>query len=165
MIFRFGNAVVDIDIEKTGAFYQSSRIITDNCSCEGCQYFVAAAEKLDCEILEFFKKLGIDILKPAEIIAWCSEDNGQSVHYGGWYHICGQLISDMDCWSLETDSNGSTHQSINESNFFSITDNFSVGFTSTIYLMDNDFPKPVVQMEILIHHFPWVLNTSNKFEI
>jgi hypothetical protein len=31
--------------------------------------------------------------------------------------------------------------------------------------MDNDFPKPVVQMEILIHHFPWVLNTSNKFEI
>lgn len=163
MIFRFGNTVIDADIEKTRTFYRSSRIITDDCSCEGCQNFVAGAKKLDREIMEFFQKLGIDVLKPAEIIAWCSEDNGKAVHYGGWYHICGQLISDTDCWTLKTDSKGSTSQSLDEEKFFSLTDNFSVGFTNTIGLKAKDFPEPVVQMEILIHHFPWVLDTANLF--
>lgn len=163
MIFTFGNAAIDIDIEKTSAFYRSSRLITDNCSCDGCRNFLSGAPKLDREVLGFFQMLGIDIRKPAELIAWCSEDHGESVHYGGWYHICGQMISDTDCWTLQADQNGETHQSLNENNFFAITNHFSVGFTNTICLKDQAFPEPVVQMEILAHHFPWVLNAANPF--
>ena len=54
MVFQFGNSVVDLDIEKTGDFYRSSRIITDVCSCEDCRNFVVGAEKLNGEISEFF---------------------------------------------------------------------------------------------------------------
>lgn len=163
MFFRFGNIVVDIDIEKTTAFYQSFRKLTDDCSCAGCQNFVYGVDRLSHDILDFFLKLGIDILKPTEMTVLCSEDNGESIYYEGWYHICGRLISDSDCWSHKTDNKGAVYQSINAGNLFPITDNFSIGFTNTISLKVDDFPKPIVQMETFIHHFPWVLDTSNKF--
>lgn len=163
MVFRFGNIVVDIDTEKTAAFYRSSSILAIDHSLEGYQNFISGAERLDSEILEFFQKLGIDILKPVEMKAWNFEDDGRSVYYNGWYHICGEMISDSDCWSFETDRKDEIFQTINESNLFSITDNVSVGFTNSICLKIFDFPEPIIQMELFIHHFPWVLESTDLF--
>lgn len=163
MVIQLGNATIDIDIKKTIDFYQSSRILTDGCSCEGCLNFISGVKKLGSDILDLFSKLGIDILKPTEMVAWRAEDNGKSVYYGGFYHICGRMLSDTDCWSSNTDHKGEICSSINEINLLSVTDDFSIGFTNTINLKENDFPEPVIQMEIFIHHFPWVLNTPNKF--
>ena len=161
MILQFGNIIIDADIDKTRSFYESSRILTDDCMCENCQNFVSGAEKLSPDILKFFQHLGIDILKPAEMVAWSPEDNGKSRFYGGWYHLCGRLMSDSECWKSETDNNGKIRESLIENRFFSITDNFSIGFTNKIMLRKADFPDPVVQMEILVHHFPWVLNSTS----
>lgn len=160
MVLQFGNIVVDIDAEKTASFYRTSKILTDDCSCTNCRNFVLGSELLSHDILDFFQNLGIDISKPVEMVAWDSEDNGNSIYYGGWYHICGQMISDTDCWLHDSENNSS---SINENNVYSVTPNFSIGFTNSVSLKDKCFPEPIIQMEVFIHHFPWVLNEPHTF--
>ncbi len=159
MIFQFDDILIDADVEETSAFYRTAGILTDDCSCENCRNFVSGAELLSRGISDLFLKLGIDILKPAEMAAPASEDNGRSVCYEGWYHICGRMISDTDCWSRDADSGSSF---INEKNIYSVTDDFSVGFTNAVSLKEQGFPEPIIQMEVFIHHFPWVLNEPNK---
>lgn len=163
MIFELGNITLDIDIEKTKTYYESASLLTDDCSCDWCNNFAHGYKKLSNIILDFFIKLGVDISKPAEIIAFCSEDNGNSIYYGGFYHICGCMLTDTDCWATNFNFKGATCSSISESNCFSVTQDFSVGFTNSISLLEDDFPEPVIQMEIFIHNFPWVLDKPNKF--
>lgn len=163
MVFKMGNSLLDINVEKTRQFYHNAKIITDDCGCDGCQNFVLGADRLHSDVMSFFSQIGIDIRKPAEIMVLCPEDNGQSIYYEGFYHICGKLLSESDCWKSRIDWKGSASYSICEENMYCVSENFSVGFSNHINLKEDDFPMPIIQMETFFRRFPWVLDKENKF--
>ena len=163
MIIKLNNITLDVDIEKTKQFYAQAKVITDGCSCDGCRNFMLGTDKVKGEILDFFSNLGIDIQKPAEIMSLCAEDNGETIYYEGWYHICGKILTGNDCWTATVnDDNGTSVYKICDENLYHVSEEFAVGFSNNIALQDDDFPMPIIQMEIFFHHFPWVLNEPNK---
>ena len=90
MIFQFGRYTLDVDVEKTKAFYDSNRsVATDEaCSCARCQLFPHAVMSSSDAILEFLRRLGVDPRKPGEVFGY-SDDETDRHQYSGWYHIVG----------------------------------------------------------------------------
>ena len=43
MKMNFGEYEVEIDIERTSAFYQTAAVVTESCKCQGCRNYEAAA--------------------------------------------------------------------------------------------------------------------------
>ncbi len=58
MIFTFGHYKIDIDLEKTKAFYDSE-VIEHPCTCISCRNFQKAIEYLPSDIKNFFGNLDI----------------------------------------------------------------------------------------------------------
>ncbi len=154
MLFQLGDYQLDIDIERTRAFYQAAEVITDGCVCDGCSNYLLAADGFPQSVKEFFTMLGIDIRKAAEIITWCSEDGGKSLFYGGFYHICGRIVNHVDCW----EENGARNDTM-----YPIAAGYAVGFTESVSLLEKDFPIPALQMEISFRNVPWLLETKNPY--
>lgn len=161
-MIALGKIRLEIDAEQTRRFYQSVRPLTEGCSCGGCVNYAAVTERLPQEIADFFAQLGIDPAKPAEIMTWYAEDEGKSVFYGGFYHLCGKMLSDSDCWEYNAEGNCGH---VEEDRLFAVTEHFSVGFTNRIALPEEGLPEPVLQMEIFAHHVPWVISQPNDYEL
>ena len=70
MIFRFGDYTLDIDVERTRAFYARPdiEITSEKCSCAGCQNYDKAILEAPAAVLSFFESLGIDSLDIVEMI-------------------------------------------------------------------------------------------------
>ena len=156
MVFEIGACKLDIDVEKNKIFYKNAKKITDYCSCDGCNNYVMATEFFPNEVKDFFDKLGIDCKKPAEIWVWCSENDGKVLYYGGFYHLCGQLLQGEDFWK----DNGMR----NDEGVYHLVDGYSVGFSRKIELLEKDFPCPAIQMEIDFSKVPWVLKSRNSYD-
>ncbi|MBQ7646555.1 MAG: hypothetical protein IJS94_04725 [Clostridia bacterium] len=121
---------------------------------------MAAVDSFPETVKDFFDKLGVDLKKPAELMYPFSETNGETLNYwGGFYHICGELINGYDYNAFEGE--GIYH--IDNTIFHKITDGFSVGFSNYIDLLEDDFPLPVLQIDICFNNVPWVLNEDNPF--
>ena len=91
MIFQFGRYTVDVDVEKTRAYYTSNFSFTTSevCSCERCQRFPNAIMSCSAAVVDFLNSLGIDPRKPGEVFGTTNERD----NYDGWYHIVGTLLS------------------------------------------------------------------------
>ena len=158
MVFAFGGIVLDIDVKKTRALYERLAPVTAGCSCSGCRNYERAAADFPPEVRTFFSDLGIDPEKACEVISWFAEDGGRSMYYGGFYHLCGSIVSGEDCW---TDSDNISIP--NQAGYFTITNGYSVGFTSRISLPEEALTTPAVQMEIGFHGVPWKLPDENPY--
>lgn len=163
MIFEVGTYRLDVDVEKNREFYKNAQQITDGCSCDGCRNYFMAAELMPQEVKAFFEMLRIDCKKAAEIIAWCSENNRKALYYGGFYHLCGTLLTGDDCWKENGENENNQIYSIDNNRMYSIIDGYSVGFSNQTALVEKDFPTPVIQMEIDFHNVPWVLEEENTY--
>ena len=160
MLFEFGTYDIDVDVEKTRAFYDTARCISEGCSCEGCRNYMAAIDTFPREVKDFFDKLGVDLKCAAELMIPFSEDNGKTLNYwGGFYHICGELLNGYDYNAFE----GEGIRNIDKTRFYHITDGFSVGFSNYADLLEDGFPEPVIQIEIEFLHIPWVLDEENPY--
>ena len=158
MEYIIGKIRLDIDPDKTRELCGSSPALTETCDCSACRNFAAAAPKADKTVLGFFEGLGLDITKPAEIYSYPSGDGGSTVNYEGFWHICGSMLSDTDCWKDELREDPSTRlQTINEASCFQVTPELRVGFTEHISLSPDGFPGPVLQMEAFFSRVPWVI--------
>lgn len=161
MEFRFGIYALDVDVEKTRLFYQRADNVTVGCDCSNCRNYEKAVEVLSDEIKSFFDSLGIDIKKPAEVYANVVKDDGL-VLYGGFYHLCGRLLSGESAW-VAVESNEKTRSSYwDTSKTYSVSKDFHVSFQEDCFLVEDGFPKPVLQMEIEAN-IPWVLEEQNQF--
>lgn len=154
MIFELGDYRLEIDVERTRAFYRDAGFLTEDCICDGCCNYLLAADGFPQEVKEFFGRLGVDLKKAAEIIAWCAEDEGKSLFYGGFYHLCGRILNCVDCW----EENGAMSDKI-----YPIAEEYAVAFTEKVHLLEEGFPVPVLQMEIFFHHVPWLLDAKNGY--
>ena len=162
MIFKLGESIIDIDVEKTREFYRTANIITDGCTCDGCRNYVKATQYFPKNVQELFDEWGIDLNKAAEIWAICGFDNGKVLLYGGFYHVCGKLLTDTDVWCAKQNDKINTLKKREKSLMYEIEKNYSIGFTEDCDLLEENFPAPVIQLEIDFC-VPWVLKEKNNY--
>jgi len=163
MIFTFDKNIIDIDIEKTKEFYEYAKEITAKCTCDGCCNYIKAVDLFPKAVHDFFDAINVDIRKAAEIIPYCSEHNGKSILYGGFYHICGRLLFNSNVWipTNEKQINDFTYR-MNQDVMYVIQEGYAIGFCDKYSLLEESFPMPAIQMEIEFHA-PWVLDKENDY--
>ena len=149
MIFTLGGYTLDIDVERTRGFYETAERITDGCGCQGCRNWAAWAGQLHGEPGTALEGFGIDLIKTPEVYVNGPNADG-TLNYGGLYHLCGRLLAgpDADWWE-----NGA---------LVSLADRFRVGFSEEICLLEEGFPAPVIQLELLAD-IPLVLPEENSY--
>ena len=146
MIFRFGNYTLDVDVDRTRAFYVRDDVKTtsEQCTCAGCRNFEKAILKTPAAVTDFLESLGIDPRKPAEAfdVMGGLDENGQ-VLYNGFYHICGVRLQGEDAW-VET-AKDTKH--LDGDRMYAVAPAFKVSFEEQVLLLHEAFPTPVLQME------------------
>lgn len=152
MLFEFGPYKVDIDIPKTRLFYEKYGLAAGGCDCDGCRNFAKAADTFPQPVLSFFTRLGIDAGKPCECYAQYTNENG-TLLYGGFYHVCGTLPN----------KEGKKRESICQEEYFNVSPDFGICFTDSVCLLEENFPAPVIQLEISAN-LPWVLQEENSYQ-
>ena len=156
MIFEQGVYRLDVDVERTGAFYEAEPGIT--CDCAGCRNFAALSERMPARIAGFLRRFGLDSMKPAEMSAVYAPDR-HSVFYDGWYHICGRILEGTD--SME--QVGPKQWKTKEEYFLPLDDNGgTVLFQAKRDLLSAGFPEPVIQVNVMCV-LPWVLEEENPY--
>lgn len=155
MDFRSGPYHIDVNVQETQAFYRKAYDI--GCDCAGCKNFIQAVLFLPEDVKAFFAQFGIDPAKPAEISVYHSVDGIETL-YGGFYHICGTILSGNNPWVQV----GKKQYQLKEEYAIKLSNDFSVFFTEDCSLVDDDFPSPVIQMEFT-GNLPWVIHEPNPY--
>lgn len=159
MLFTFGQYRLDIDTERTSAFYRTARTAAENCSCCYCRNYEQAAALFPDEVKAFFAALGADVMKPAEIWETDYDESGRFAHYNGFYHLCGSMLAGENCWASTYKDKKSEVLALDEDSMAVVTEGFLVGFHENCDLMEENFPTPAIQMEIAFR-VPWVLEMT-----
>ena len=138
MIFRFGRYTLDVDVEKTKAFYNSNLSVTtsESCSCDRCQRFPAAIMASSSDILSFLYSLGIDPRKAGEVYGYLDEE-----HYSGWYHIVGRLLDGRISGKVCDADNAFIPDEKSEFMVWFGDDREKMGW------IEKGFPEPIVEMD------------------
>ena len=153
MIIDFGNFRLDVDVDSTKEFYDMhGKTVLEDCGCVNCRNYYEAISKVSDKVESFFSSIGIDPQKSPEA-TWLTTNEDGIAYYHIIFHVVGTIIQSVDIYKPVED-NG--YQLINE-NFYEIDKNFKVGFTSNAVLVEEDFPKPCMQLEIEAY-LPWVIN-------
>ena len=146
---QIGNWLIEFDREATeNAYANITHGIT--CDCQLCQNYDKACSAFPAAVRNFSDELGVDISKPAELMDFTFENN--IANMGGWYHIVGNYL-DGD----EPIAPKQSHRKTTE--MFTAADGFQIGFTNMVALVEEGFPRPVIQMEINFS-VPWVLDET-----
>ncbi|MEW5822226.1 MAG: hypothetical protein AB1782_18675 [Cyanobacteriota bacterium] len=134
------NWKIKVDIKKTLEVYKSISVI--NCECIYCQNYLQACDLYEPEIKKLFDNLGVDVKKSPEIYTMNQGEDGRHF-YGGWYHFIGEIIDgEKELKSYQTFSK-----------------DFQIAFTETIYMKNDQFTDPIVQLEF-VGYLPWVLDAK-----
>lgn len=146
MIFRFGNYTLDVDVERTRAFYARGDVKTTSqqCTCAGCQNYDKAILEMPSTVTDFLESLGLDPRKPAEafdVMGGLAEDG--KVLYNGFYHLCGVRLRGEDAW-VKT---AKDMKHLDGDRMYAVDGDFKVSFEEEICLLHEAFPTPVLQME------------------
>lgn len=158
MIFDIGIYQLDVDVEKTAAFYRADGDIT--CDCAGCRNYAKAVAELPASVAQFFHQFGIDPAKPIEVSATPAvcED---FVYYSGFYYICGTYQENKEHRTPDAEKEAQ----FNQPSWMDLDDDRSVYFIKPRWgVLDNNFPTPVIQMEIGFT-LPWVLDEPNPYTL
>ena len=148
MIYKYGQYTVDIDVEKTKAFYARARRISEVCPCDGCTNFERAVKILPKDVASVFSALGIEPEKVAECYVNTTNPDG-TLMYGGFCHVGGTMPEGEFDWPWEDDA-------------YAVGANFRISFRRELSLLEDDFPEPAIQMEF-IANLPWLLDTENTY--
>ena len=160
MTLELGPARIDVDVERTRAFYEGVASVDGGCSCVDCRNFGKAMESgaVPEAVRRWFEAIGVDLRSPAEIYALgdISLYGEKAQLYGGFYHVCGgvllperkirhisdRLIPDTSDCSLE------------------LAQGYSVCLSGECELLRQGFPRPCFQLNISFL-LPWLLDEPN----
>ncbi|MBQ8338975.1 MAG: hypothetical protein IJY16_00825 [Clostridia bacterium] len=136
MIFNFGRYTIDVDIEKTRAFYTSDFSVATNevCSCDCCQRFPDTIMACSPTVVSFLNSLGIDPRKPGEVFG--SEEDS----YNGWYHIVGTLLNGKISGACFDSSNSFVPDETVKFQVWFDDDNKRMGW------IEENFPTPILEI-------------------
>ena len=156
MIFIFDDYKLDIDVNRTRRFYETVDS-HPGCDCAGCRNFCKAYPLIHDAVQGFFRQLGVDIGKPAEMTAYVSRD-GNTTLYSGFYHICGSIVKSPKLYTQIDE----THFQLDHNATIELIPNHFVYFTDNCALIEEGFPTPIIQLELQTH-VPWVLDEPNPY--
>ena len=166
MIFRFSDYVLDIDVDRTREFYAREDIETtsEKCTCQGCQNYDKAILAASDTVVGFLRSLGIDPRKPTEVFNTTGmlEEDG-TIPYNGWLHICGTIVEGPDTVTERVTEDGVRCLSYRWDLAYRPDPAYPFELLPTreIDLIPENFPAPVLQMEINTR-LPWVLSEPYK---
>ncbi|MCL2046892.1 MAG: hypothetical protein FWG88_10975 [Oscillospiraceae bacterium] len=146
-----GQWEIEFDRNKTIEYYKDIDTLEFGCTCRTCVNYCIAVKDFPNEVTRFFDSLGLDLIKPTEVYG-CMYENGK-VEYGGFYHLVGSYISGEDIWQ-GLSNGGSTFKF---ELLAKIVEDYGIGFTKETVMVPNNFPMPVLQMEI-IFMIPWLID-------
>ena len=154
-MMHLGIYELEFDADRTRQFYQQNNHIS--CDCDGCQNFAAAISQLPEHVREFLDTFGIDPAKPAEISTIYAPSD-DTVFYDGFYHICGTILEGTAPYIQV----GEKQFQLDTQYLIELDAENSVFFSNDVHLLDDNFPKPVFQMNIFFT-LPWVLPKANSY--
>lgn len=154
MIFEFGVYKLDVDVEKTAAYYASTGGIT--CDCPGCRNYSAAIPMLSAPIRDFLNQFGIDCSKPGEMSVTHSPD-GNETWYNGTLYFCGTILEGKEPFIRIGEREFRLDQRY-ELDF----ENGSVHFIDECNKYRIGCPKPAIQAQVN-YCLPWVLDEPNPY--
>ena len=125
---------IEYDKEVTPQAYS---ILSVSCTCAYCQNFLSVCRNLPVEYIHLLEQLGIDPLKPVEIVEYTENPDGTHF-YGWWYHLVGQITKDSTAISVL------------------LTPGIEMIIRNKADLADMEFPRPVIQIEFF-SNLPWAL--------
>lgn len=155
MLLEIGPYRLDVDVEKTRAFYAGQD--GTGCDCAGCRNYQKAVPALAEPVQAFLMQFGIDPGKPAEMSAVHSPD-GRETLYDGFFHICGTFLSSVDLW-IQTEPKRFDLKPEYRINLDSVDCAY---ITKDCALVNQAFPRPVIQLNITFS-LPWVLEEPNPY--
>ena len=163
MIIKLTDCILDVDVERTRAFYERSdvRPISEECSCINCQNFDKAILQASARVTEFLRSLGIDPRKPAEAYNVTGQlEEAGTIWYNGWYHVCGTVVESPETVEVTVCDNGPNIKRYCWEHSYSPDPVFPFEVLPILdnALLHKDFPTPVIQLEIDTH-LPYVLQT------
>lgn len=89
--------LLQVDVQKTREAYFSIAYRSE--PIEWLNY-IEVCSFIDPDVIEFFGRLGIDILKPSHLNYYLVE-GGSMFMYTGCYHVYGEVLAgDMDGWDV-----------------------------------------------------------------
>ena len=157
MLFTFGNYTVDIDVEKTKQAYDKLSLISQRCSCDGCQNFERSVDSLPSSVRSFFDTMGIDLKKIVECYVNCKNEDG-TLFYGGFCHVCGTMIQGKSAWVKTSETQSYYHPDLAHP----LHDHFYVSFQEECFIVEEPFEGPLLQIEFQAT-IPWVLDKENTY--
>lgn len=143
---KIANWLLELDSNQTQKFYAKG---VDICNCAYCSNFTASAGRMSSKFIALLAALGIDPKMPAELSEFPSNEEGLHT-YLGFYHFTGTII----------EGELTTSSTWKESNTLKL-DNFTIGFSTELMFVPEDFPAPVLQLEFEVD-LPWVLEPLDK---
>lgn len=155
MIFQIGIYRLEVDVERTNAYYATRSGI--GCDCAGCRNYEKALPKLAPPIQSFLRQFGIDPGSPIEMSVTHSPDGSQTF-YDGFFHICGRILSGTDPW-IQT---GPKNYMLNPDYLIGLDADSSAYILERCALVDAAFPRPVIQLHISFA-LPWLLDEPNPY--
>ena len=157
MLFHLADAIIDVDVERTRAFYARPDVLTTSqgCSCTGCQNFDKAILTVPDTVTAFLASLGIDPRKPAEtysVKGVGEREADGTVWYQGWYHVCGTVEKWPDFEQTET------RITIRPEDYYRPDPAFhyEVIIEPMVDLIHKEMPRPVIQL-MFDTYLPYVL--------
>ena len=157
MLFHLADAIIDVDVERTRAFYARPDVPTTSqgCSCTGCQNFDKAILTVPDTVTAFLASLGIDPRKPAEtysVKGVGEREADGTVWYQGWYHVCGTVEKWPDFEQTETCITIRPEDYYRPDPAF----HYEVIIEPMVDLIHKEMPRPVIQL-MFDTYLPYVL--------
>ena len=137
MKITIGPVTLDVDVERTRAFYADYPL--NDCGCADCIAFREYAPAFESSVHEFLRSLGIaDVRQAIEIYHFDEDENRR--YSNGWFHLCGEIVGNGDVFTHSMDERGAEWMKIGKG--------FRVAvMTEDTDLMPENFPLPAVQLE------------------
>ena len=144
MILKIGAVTLDIDVERTRAFYEDYPF--NDCGCLDCRSFRAYAPDYEPSVHEFFRSLGVRDVRQAIELCPLEETSGMCI-CDGWFHLCGTILENGNEIKNSIDERGVENVQITPV-WQKIGENFSVTvMNEELDLLPENFPLPAVQLE------------------
>jgi hypothetical protein len=149
MQLQISRWLIEYDAEATRHCYSQLPTGT-GCSCDECRNFDAAAGRtFPPEFVALAHELGIDPVKPAELMHWVREPSGLMLT-GGWFHFVGSVLSGASLTS-KPDGTGT----IDLQPYAGL----ELGVSNHTSLLPDSFSnQPVVELQFQ-SRVPWVLDS------
>ncbi|MBQ7380247.1 MAG: hypothetical protein IJW70_11295 [Clostridia bacterium] len=158
MLFHLADFIIDVDVERTRAFYERSDVPTtsEGCTCSGCQNFDKAILTVPNTVTDFLHSLGIDPRKPVEVFDVTGEREADgTIWYNGWYHVCGEVVRWPNFERTENRISISAKDCYQPDRAF----RFEVIAVPMTDLAHKQMPTPIIELDFDTH-LPYVLQES-----